>query len=403
MHQAEWAVKAAELQVENGTAAPDVADRLRNLKDQAPQLVGEIRKVEKAQETARHDARWVSVRAEALTPGDDPEPALQVVRGFLREFPDTSHRDEATALVDGLKKKADARRSERDRRFLEDLSRAESLPNAELPDLIDRARQFLADNPQSARRGEVENRLEGYVRTLDTRDIERARLYSAQNPRNFSARIERYQDYLRRHQTGGRYVSEATEAKDRVLREWDAYTYRLAYEHLMSHPDDVAEVAKRFRDYLHDHKDGRYARDAQNYLDWWDKIAVPHAYHVTLRRGEVEPDVGKYLSGGAPDLGVVVEVGGATYGPSPVVPNTHRPIWDYSFPRPVVWKLGDPVTIQVIDYDWSDSVVYTFNSRKGDPLAIRNLSGTIRSSKGGRSSLTFASDFRMPTLTVPEG
>ena len=79
----------------------------------------------------------------------------------------------------------------------------------------------------------------------------------------------------------------------------------------------MAEVARRLRDYLRDHPDGRYAADAQRYLDWWDKVSVPGQYRVTLRRGEVEPTVGKYFAGGAPDLGVVIEVAGAVYGPSP--------------------------------------------------------------------------------------
>ena len=100
---------------------------------------------------------------------------------------------------------------------------------------------------------------------------------------------------------------------------------------------------------------------------------------------------------------MTVEVGGVTYGPSPVVPNTHRPIWEYVFPRPVRWKLNDPVTIRVVDHDWSDTVVKVLNSRKGDPLAIRNLSNTIHSEKGMKASLTFASDFKMPVLTRPEG
>ena len=81
----------------------------------------------------------------------------------------------------------------------------------------------------------------------------------------------------------------------------------------------------------------------------------PRDYRVTLRRGEVDPAVGKYLGGGGPDLGVIIEVAGVVYGPSPVVRNTHRPIWDYTFPRPIRWKLGDPVTIRIIDYDWSDN------------------------------------------------
>ena len=50
----------------------------------------------------------------------------------------------------------------------------------------------------------------------------------------------------------------------------------------------------------------------------------------------------------------------------------------------------------------SASVVAVLNTRKGDPLAIRNLSGTIKAAKGGKTTLVFASDFRMPTLRRPE-
>ena len=92
-----------------------------------------------------------------------------------------------------------------------------------------------------------------------------------------------------------------------------------------------------------------------------------------------------------------------TYGPSPVVPNSYRPIWDYAFPRAVRWKLGDPVVVRIIDYDWSDSVVAELKSRTGDPLSLRNLSGTIKFAKGGRTSVTFTSDFHIPSLPLPEG
>ena len=157
----------------------------------------------------------------------------------------------------------------------------------------------------------------------------------------------------------------------------------------------------RLRDYLRDQPEGRHAAEAQHYLDWWDKVSVPGQYHVTLRRGEVEPAVGKYLAGGAPDLGVVIEVAGSIYGPSPVIPDSHRPIWDYTFPQPITWKLGDPITIRIIDYDWSASEVYVLHSRQGDPLAMRLLSGTIKPTKGGRTTLVFASDFTVPTLSQP--
>jgi hypothetical protein len=350
----------------------------------------------------RHDTSWTEVRAEALADTDQPEKPLTSIRTFLRKFPDTEHRTEALALAETLKTRLAAQRTAAERRLVDDLARSETIPGADPRDLIERAQQFLAEHAESQWRPEVERRLDGYVKQVDDRDIARARNYSQQYPSNFATRIERYQDYLQAHQGGGRYISEAIESKDRILREWDNFTYRLAYDHLQQHPDDLGEVARRLRDYLRDHRDGLHARDAQQYLDWWEKITVPHPYRVTLRRGEVESKVGKYLSGGGPDLGVTLEVAGVTYGPSPIVPNTRRPVWDYTFSRPIMWKLGDPVTIKVIDYDWSDSVVYTLASRRGDPLAIRNISGATQSSKGGQTQFVFTSDFVMPVLSPPE-
>ena len=64
--------------------------------------------------------------------------------------------------------------------------------------------------------------------------------------------------------------------------------------------------------------------------------------------------------------------------------------------------LGDPITIRIIDYDWSASEVYTLNSRQGDPLAMRLLSGTVKPAKGGTTNLVFSSDFAIPTLSKPE-
>ena len=241
--QAEWMVKAAAVQVANGTAAPDLPARLVSLKDEAPQLLPAIRRVEVAQERVRHDRRWNEVRALALAPTDEPAKPLAEVQAFLREFPDTSHRDDALALVHSLRSQTAARQSALDRKIVDDLIRAEGLPNADFRDLIERAQQFLADHAQSDWRGEVEERLQAYVARLDERDIEHARLYSRQYPNHFATRIERFQEYLKAHQAGGRFISKATEAKDRVLREWDTYTYRQAYDHLVAHPDDVAEAA----------------------------------------------------------------------------------------------------------------------------------------------------------------
>ncbi len=402
-----WTIRAAEAQLENGTAGQDLKAKLDALKDRAPSLAGSIARVERAHEQARHDARWSVVRAEALTPPPDgSENALhapiEAVRGFLREFPDTPKRSEALALLASLRDTAAQQRAALERRVLDDLDRVEKLPNADLAELAERARRFLAEHPQSVWRGEVERRLEGYTQTLDDRDFERAQAFSRESPTNFTGRLERYRNYLRGHAAGGRHVSAAIEAKDAVEAEWDQYDYKLAYDHLALHPNDVAETAKRLRDYLRDHPDGRRDKAARAYLTWWERVSAPAEYRVTLRRGEVDSDVGKYLSGGGPDLSVVVEVGGMRYGPSPIARNTHNPVWDYTFPRPITWKTGDPVAIRIIDNDWSPTPVYTLNSPQGDPLALRLLSGVIAPAKGGATSLVFASDFEIPRLDPPE-
>ena len=400
----EWAVKAAGVQLASGVSVPDLAARLEGIKEQAPQLAPAIRKVEQAGELVRHDERWKEVYAEALSlsASDEPEKPLAQLDAFLREFPDTPRRTEVLALARPLKNELTARRTAVERKLVDDLIRCEALPNASFAELIDKARQFLAEHPDSPHRSEVQARLDDYVHKIDDRDIERARDYSRRYPTSFATRIERFQDYLKSHQAGGQFISEAIEARDRIFREWDSYAYRQAYDHSLAHPDDVSEVARRLRDYLRDHADGHFVADARNYLQWWDKVSVPGEYRVTLRRGEVEPSVGKYLAGGGPDLGVVIEVAGVIHGPSPVIRDTHRPIWDYTFPRPITWKLGDPITIRIIDYDWSASEVYILNSRQGDPLAMRMLSGTIRPAKGGTTTLVFSSDFAIPTLSKPE-
>jgi hypothetical protein len=404
LKQAEWRVRAADLQVANGTAASDLRSGLDGLKDQAPQLVPAIRKVEEAEERARQEVRWKEVRGQArsLAAIDDPAASLNSLDRFLREFPDTSHRPEALKLAESLKDALGAQRNALDRQFVAELIRTESMPNVSLTDQIERARHFLADHLESPSRQEVERRLDEYLHRLDESDIDKAREYSRQFPAHFAARIERYQEYLKAHQTGGRFISEAVEAKDHIFHEWDVSAYRQAFDHLVAHPDDVSEVARRLREYLRDQPEGRYAADAQRYLAWWDKVSVPSPYRVTLRRGEVEPSVGKYLSGSGPDLGVVIEVAGAVYGPSSVIKDSYRPVWDYTFPQPITWKFGDPITVRLIDYDWSATDVYTLSSRQGDPLAMRLLSGTIKPAKGGRTTLVFASDFAMPTLSAPE-
>ncbi|WZO98352.1 hypothetical protein EP7_005413 [Isosphaeraceae bacterium EP7] len=396
---AEWRVKAADVRETVGAPDPGLTEQLTRLKVQSPDLAPAIKKVEERRSQAEHDARWKALKADALAAADQPEKPMDLARAFLREFPDSAHKDEALALINSMRSKVDDRAALEERDLIDDLVRASKLPNADLADVIARAQIFMSEHPRSRWRGEANDLLERSVKQVDDRDIERARQFSRDHRTSFAARIERYDDYLKAHRDGGQSISEATEAKNRILAEWDAYSYRLAYDHWVAHPDDAAEVATRLRSYLQDHPDGHYTRDAQTFVTWWEKVIAPGQYRVTLKWGEFPPEVGK-------NLAVVLEVAGVTHGPSPVIPNTLRPIWQYTFPRPITWKLGDPVTIKVVrDVGWFSSnlkPLITLQTPKGDALGMRLLTGPIKPSRGGKTTLVFESDFAIPRLTRPD-
>ncbi len=399
---AEWQVKAAAVRVAVGTAGPEVSDTMQALKEQSPGLVLEISRVEQAQRKARHDQQWKALQVADLAAIEQPEAHLASVRKFLRDWPETPHKEQALQLLKGLEHRVDDQRARGDRQIIDALTRQAGLPNPPLRDLIERAEQFLDEHPDSRYRGEVDDLLNDLVRRLDEIDIEKARQYSRANPANFAVRRERYLDYLKAHAHGGRFINEANRALTQIERERDVYLYRQAYDHYKAHADDIPAVAARLRAYLDANPDGRFASAAREFVAWWEKISVPGEYHVVLRRGQVEPSAGKYFSGGGPDLGVKLWVAGVEYGPTPVVKNSYRPIWDYAFSKPIRWKYGDPISIRILDYDWSTTGVFTFTTPPGDKLAMRMLSGTLKPSKGGNTSLTFSSDFHVPTLPKPD-
>src|SRR5262249_48397010 len=129
-------------------------------------------------------------------------------------------------------------------------------------------------------------------------------------------------------------------------------------------------------------------------LRWSERVTAPHEYRVVLRSGDFEHKLARYFSRGL-DLSVELEVAGVRYGPSHSVPRRYDPHWDYEFPRPIRWKLGDPVRIRVTDHTWADRVVVEIASADGDPLALKLLTGEAWS---GKNRLTFESDFALPTL-----
>ena len=397
---ARWAVAAADQKVQQGTASPEVTQELAVLKEKSPELAPAIARVEAAQEKRQHDDLWKQIQADLAIPGEDPQKIRDKVVALLRAYPNSAQRDQATALVVKLSDQIAKVSTDRDRKLVENLALAARIPKADLQDVLRRARLFLDQNPDTGLRQELEALVADVTTRIDDRDIETARDYSRKYPTNFATRLERYQDYLKTHSGGGKYVSEAMDAKTQILKDWDLHTYRQAYDHLVSHPEDINEVARLLRDYLRDHADGRFARPAREFIAWWDKVHQPQTYKVTLRRGEFDEKLTKYLSGGGPDLSVIVEVAGVRYGPSPVVKNNLKPIWDWSFPKPVVWKLGDPVSIQITDHDWWDSPVDSFKSKPNDPLALRSLNSTIKCDDGAR--LTLSTDFKVPELPKPE-
>jgi hypothetical protein len=394
-------LNAEAQRIASGADRPGLAAEIQAKKIAQPELAPELAKVELALGKQKHEKAWKALQIADPVAIDKPDEYLASLRAFLREFPETSHRAEAVALIGVIQKRVETRRDHDDRQAVDSLVRKAGQSGASLRDLIDGAETFLNDRPDSRYRSEVQELAAEFVRRLDEADIQKPRQLSKDQPTNFAARRQRYQEYLRNHVSGGRFVGEAQAAIEAIDRERDDYLYRLAYDHFTAHPDDVQTVAQKLKTYLDANPEGRHAKDAKAFVSWWEKTSSTSEYKVVLRRGEVESDVGKYFSGGAPDLSVEVYVRGDKYGPSPVVVDSHKPIWDYAFPKPIKWKYGDPISIQIKDNDWSESSVFTFNTPQGDKLAMKMLSGTVRPSKGGKTMLVFTSDFALPELSKP--
>jgi hypothetical protein len=400
----EWTVKAAAQRVAVGTTPPNLAETMGRLKDEAPELAPDIREVERAAALRLHNEVWERIRADDLADADQPDKRASAYRAFLRDNPDSPHRAEALEQVARWDRAIADIRTRAERREVDALERELALPDADLTAVVEKARDFLARHSDSAWRDDVDRIVNDAVRRIDENDIQKARDFSRQFPTNFPTRLRKYQEYLNTHREGGQFVREALDAVDALERERDLYAYRQAYDHAATHPNDVAEIARRLRTYLETSPQGRFTGPARDYLAWWDRVSAPGTYRVTVKNGAVEPDTSKYLSGGGPDLAVEIWVAGVKYGPTPVAPNTLDPIWNYTFPQPIKWKYGDPVVIRILDFDWSTAGtgVFKLSSPKDDPLAMRFLSGEVKPARGGRTKLMFESDFRIPTLPKPD-
>jgi hypothetical protein len=354
-----------------------------------------MRELEGRLDEQRRGERLAELQRRAADPDADPEAVWQQFQSFHANYPDYDVDGAKQQFRTALKERRDAERERRVRAAFEELERNE--PRADLPALVLQADRFLRDHAGTAREGDVRRRRTAYLRRIDERDVEAARAYSAREPLNFHTRREKYQQYLDRHPEGA-FVGEAADALKAIDAEWDKHDFRAVRDHFQARPGDVKEWSARCRHYLAVHPQGRFRDAATQMLRWGERVSTPTDYHVTLKSGSFDHKVAHLLSRG-PSLSVEIEVNGVTHGPSTIVKRSYEPEWNFEFPRPVRWKLGDSVRIRVTDhYFWRRQVV-EIASEDGDLLALRLLSGDACS---GKNVLTFASDFALPTLPKVE-
>jgi hypothetical protein len=348
---------------------------------------------------ARHvqcEMQLADLRRRAANADADPAELWLAFQSFSAAFPDADVTDDVSELRASIKARHQEQQSRRAQRAFDELLSAESR-SSDLASLVEQADHFLDKYAETPHAGEVRSRRDGYLSRLDERVIEIARAYSAKNPFNFQTRHEHYQRYLDKYPNGA-HSSEALAAILAIQSDWDKHDFRAVRDHFLAKPGDIPELVARCRTYLAVHPNGRFTSAATDLLRWSERVTAPGEYRVTLHDGQFERKIARLLSRG-PDLSVEIEVAGVKHGPSSFTKNRYEPEWNYEYPRRIRWKLGDPITVRVIDNDWRKRTVVEICSTDGDPLAIRMLTGELWS---GNNRVTFDSDFRMPVLPAIE-
>ncbi|GIW80061.1 MAG: hypothetical protein KatS3mg105_1868 [Gemmatales bacterium] len=333
------------------------------------------------------------LRQATENPDADPDHLYARLVEFHATFPNATQQ-ETQSLRDAIVKRRQERRTRRAQEAFAALLRTEEAGTASLETLLSKADQYLREFPDSVNALDVQRRRKTYIRRIEAREFEKAQLYSKQNPLNFQTRIEHYQAYLDKFPSGGIYTKDALKAIADIEETWDKFDFRAVRDHFVSRPAEVVELAARCRTYLAAHPQGRFVKAARDLLRWTEQVSERRGYRVVLKNGEFEKSVARFFSRG-PDLSVVIEVNGIRYGPSTISEDSLQPEWEFEFPRPIRWKLGDRVRIIVTDYDWLDRVVFDVESEPADPLAILMLSRAVYS---GNNWVRFQSDFTMPKL-----
>jgi hypothetical protein len=350
-----------------------------------------LQDLERRIDERRRADRLSELQRRAADPDAPPETVWEEFQTFHADYPDYDVDGEKQEFRYTLKKRRDDERERLARTAFEELERNE--PQGDLPALVLQADRFLHDHAGTSREDDVRRRRAAYLLRIDERDFAVARSYSAKEPLNFHTRREKYQQYLERHPEGA-FVKETGEALRTIDADWDKHDFRAVRDHFQARPGDIKELETRCRSYLAVHPRGRFRDSATELLRWGERVTAVGEYKVTLRSGNFDHKIAHMLSRG-PNLSVEIEVNGVHHGPSTIVKRSYDPEWNYEFPRPVRWKLGDSVRIRVTDhYYWRRQVV-EIASDDNDLLAMRLLSGEVHS---GSNMVTFSSDFAMPKL-----
>ena len=365
-----------------GIASEDTEqDRLR-------ELSGQVRERERT-------IRQAELRQLAADPDGDPEVVWARFQEFRRAFPEVGIEGELGQFRQAVKARKEQQLVQRAHRAFDELQRSAQRPG-DLAALAVQADRYLRDFPDSVYEPEVRKLRQGLLARLDEQDIELARSYSAKNPLNFQTRKELYQRYLDKHPQGGAYAAEAKAALPAIEADWDRHDFRAVRDFYQARPGDVAELVSLCRRYLTVHSRGQFRPAALELLRWTEKVTGHGEYKVVLRSGHVDKSVARFFSRG-PKLSVEIEVNGVRHGPSTIIYNQYDPQWDYEYPRPIKWKMGDQVVIRVTEHSWKDRIIMEVSST--DPLGMKLLTGEVAS---GPNRIAFESTFAVPRLPKVE-
>ncbi len=356
-------------------------------------------------ERREFERAFADLRRRAADASTDPRSALGQFHAFHARYPDAPGLAEVRSQIEArlhplLRREAQRAYDEllkAEQRLLRtgpsSTDRERDAARQRLEELAARAGGLMKEFSDPELASKLRERRNAYLRRLDEHAFESARDYGRREPLHFQTRRERFQAYLDRH-PGGAFEKEARAAVAAVEAEWDRHDFRTVRDHFVEKPARLKELTARCERYLLVHPQGRYAGSARELMRWAERAGQEREYTVVAQRGEFSGNLGRWYTRG-PDLAVEIEVNGVPHGPSGIAKNDYNPQWEYEFPRPVRWKLGDRVRVRVIDHDFFNRVVVDITSADDDLLAMRMLSGKL---EAGEHTLWFSSDFNMPRL-----